>query len=66
MEQIKENYPRFLTTKDVMKILKIGNRTCLELFHREDFPCFKIGRAYKITDENFREYFKTRRVYENE
>lgn len=66
MEQIKENYPRFLTTKDVMKILKIGNRTCLELFHREDFPCIKIGRAYKITDENFKEYFKKRRVFENE
>lgn len=66
MEQIKENYPRFLTTKDVMKILKIGNRTCLELFHREDFPCIKIGRAYKITDENFKEYFKIKRISKNE
>ena len=53
----------FLTTSDVMKILGIGNKTCLELFHRKDFPCVKVGRAFKISEENFREYFKTRRVY---
>ena len=48
------------------KILKIGNKACLELFHRKDFPCEKIGRAFKISEENFREYFKTRRVFEEE
>ena len=50
------------TTSDVMKILKIGNRACLDLFHRSDFPCVKVGRAFKISEENFREYFSTRRV----
>lgn len=59
-------YPKFFTTTDVMKILGIGNKACLELFHRKDFPCEKIGRAFKISEENFREYFKTRRVYEDE
>ena len=43
---------QLLTTADVRKLLKIGNKTCLELFHREDFPCQKFGRAYKITEEN--------------
>ena len=51
-----QTFCNFLTTSDVMKILGIGNKTCLELFHRKDFPCVKVGRA-------FREYFKTRRVY---
>ena len=55
-------YPRFYTTSDVMKILKIGNRACLDLFHRSDFPCVKVGRAFKISENNFREYFSTRRV----
>ena len=59
-------YPKFFTTTDVMKILKIGNKACLELFRRKDFPCVKVGRAFKISEENFREYFKTRRVYEDE
>ena len=61
-----QSYCNFLTTSDVMKILGIGNKACLELFHRKDFPCEKIGRAFKISEENFREYFKTRRVFEEE
>ena len=61
-----QNIMNILTTKDVMKILKIGNKACLELFHRKDFPCMKIGRAFGITEENFVEYFKTRRVEDDE
>lgn len=57
---------QFLTTLDVRKMLGIGNKTCLELFHRKDFPCQRFGRAYKITEENFKEYLKTRRVYNEE
>lgn len=60
------NIMNILTTKDVMKILKIGNKACLELFHRKDFPCMKIGRSFGITEENFVEYFKTRRVEDDE
>ena len=63
MESNVQTICNFLTTSDVMKILGIGNKTCLELFHRKDFPCVKIGRAHKISEESFREYFKTRRVY---
>ena len=43
---------QLLTTADVKKLLKIGNKTCLDLFHRKDFPCQKFGRAYKITEKN--------------
>lgn len=63
-EEAVNSYPIFYTTEDVRKILKIGNKACLELFHRADFPCVKIGRAYKVSEENFKEYFKTRRVTE--
>ena len=63
MESNVQTICNFLTTSDVMKILGIGNKTCLELFHRKDFPCVKVGRAFKISEESFREYFKTRRVY---
>ena len=61
-----QSYCNFLTTSDVMKILGIGNKACLELFHKKDLPCEKVGRAFKISEENFREYFKTRRVFEEE
>ena len=61
-DKLINSYPKFYTTADVMKILKIGNRACLDLFHRADFPCVKVGRAFKISEDNFREYFSTRRV----
>ena len=61
-----ENEIKFYTTADVRRILGIGNKTCLELFHRKDFPCQKFGRAYKITEENLREYLKTRHVNNEE
>ena len=63
---MESNVQTFLSTSDVMRMLGIGNKTCLNLFHRKDFPCVKIGRAYKISEENFREYFKTRRVFQEE
>ena len=61
-----KSYPIFFSTADVMKILGIGNKSCLELFHRKDFPCVRIGKAFKISEDNFREYFRTRRVKETE
>lgn len=57
-----DNEIKFYTTADVRKILGIGNKTCLELFHRSDFPCVKIGKSFKITKDNFNQYVSTRRV----
>ena len=52
----------FYTTSDVRRILGIGNKTCLDLFHRPDFPCIKIGKSLKITKEKFNEYVNSRRI----
>ena len=52
----------FYTTSDVRKILGIGNKTCLDLFHSPDFPCIKIGKSLKITKEKFNEYVNSRRI----
>ena len=51
-----ENELQFYTTADVRKILGIGNKTCLDLFHRSDFPCIKVGKS-------FNEYVSSRRVF---
>ena len=61
-DTVKE-LPRFFSTEDVRKILKIGNKACLELFHREDFPCIKIGKSFLIAVSAFNEYVSTRRVF---
>ena len=57
-----ENEIKFYTTADVRRILEIGNKTCLDLFHRSDFPCIKVGKSFKVTVSSFNEYVSTRRV----
>ena len=48
----------FLETKDIRKALKIGNQTCLDLFHKKDFPAKKIGKSWLVMEEAFKDYFK--------
>lgn len=55
-----DNGVRFYSTADVRRILGIGNKTCLELFHRKDFPCIKFGKSFKVAVSAFNEYVSTR------
>ena len=57
-----QNNIEFYGTADIRKILGIGNKACLELFHRKDFPCVKFGKSFKISKEMFNQYVSTRRV----
>ena len=57
-----ENEIKFYTTADVRRILGIGNKTCLDLFHRSDFPCIKFGKSFKVSVPAFKEYVSTIRV----
>ena len=41
----KLNGTVFLETKDIRQALKIGNQTCLELFHKKGLPAKKIGKS---------------------
>lgn len=46
----------FIETKDIRKALKVGNKTCLKLFHEKAFPGRKIGKSWYVTEEAFKEY----------
>ena len=59
---MEDNKLEFYSTADIRRILGIGNKTCLDLFHRSDLPCVKIGKSFKITKGKFNEYVSTRRV----
>ena len=48
----------FLETKDIKKALQIGNKTCLDLFNKKDFPGKKIGKSWLVMEEAFKDYFK--------
>ena len=52
----------FLTPSDICKILKIGRKKCLALFHRDDFPCLIYGKTFLIEKDSFINYFKNRNV----
>ena len=43
----------FFTTTDVCRILKIGMKKCLALFHRDDFPCLIYGKTFLIEKDSF-------------
>ena len=60
------NEVKFYTTADVRRMLGIGNKTCLELFHRKDFPCIKFGKSFKVAVNAFNEYVSTRRVFNDD
>ena len=48
----------FLETKDIRQALNIGNKTCLDLFHKKDFPAKKIGKSWLVMEQSFKDYFQ--------
>lgn len=48
----------FLETKDIRQALNIGNNTCLDLFHKKDFPAKKIGKSWLVMEQSFKDYFQ--------
>lgn len=52
----------FLETKDIRQALKIGNKTCLELFHKKDFPDKKIGKSWLVMEQSFKDYFQNNEI----
>lgn len=48
----------FLETNDIRQALNIGNKTCLDLFHKKDFPAKKIGKSWLVMEQSFKDYFQ--------
>jgi len=46
----------FLTIEEVQQILRIGKNSAYDLCKREDFPCVKIGRSYRVPKKDFEEW----------
>ena len=56
---------KLYTTTDVRKLLKIGNKKCLELFHSSDFPSIKIGKSFFVKADCLNEYLSQKRIFKN-
>ncbi len=57
---------KLYTTADVRKLLKIGNKKCLELFHSQDFPSIKIGKSFFIKADCLNQYLSQKRILKND
>ncbi len=49
---------------DVCKILGIGRKKCLDLFHSDDFPSLQIGKTLLIKQSAFDNYLDSKRCVE--
>lgn len=57
--QVIEQLPVLLTPKDVMDILGVGKNTVYRLLSSGELPAVRIGRHWKIPNNNLRVFIKT-------
>jgi hypothetical protein len=53
---------KFLTRKDVRKLLGYSEATVGVLFRRKDFPSINLGKSYVVEENAFIEWCKEKRV----
>lgn len=44
---------KFLTEEDLQEILQISEKQAKALIRTEGFPCVKIGRSYRVEENEF-------------
>ena len=53
---------RFSNTKDVANALGCSLPTARNIMMRADFPLLRVGKNFKVSEQAFIEWSKTRRV----
>jgi len=53
------SYPKVLRVKDVQEILQIGQVAAYRLIHSGEFPVIRVGRSYRIPEEEFYLWMRT-------
>lgn len=48
--------------EDVCKLLNLGTKKSLQLFHKDDFPAIKIGRSWWVEETALLEYIQNRHI----
>lgn len=48
-----------LTEKDIKDALKLGTKQAKALMRTEGFPAIKIGREYRVEEEDFLNWIRT-------
>ena len=58
MVDLEVREDKILTPKEIAKILKISMDKTYELIQSPGFPKIKIGRQYRISEEEFNKWIK--------
>lgn len=45
--------PMILTPAEVQQVLGISKNKVYDVFHSEGFPCFRVGKQYRVSKERF-------------
>ena len=54
---------KFLTGEQVAEMLQISERQARALFRMEGFPCFRIGKSYRVDEADLKDYlYKTKEI----
>lgn len=53
------SFPRVLKVKDIQQILQIGRVAAYRLIHTGAFPVIRVGRSYRIPEEEFLCWMRT-------
>ena len=53
---------KLYSTDDVCRLLRIGKKKCLTLFHSAEFPSIKIGRKFWIKRDCLDQYLSQKRI----
>ena len=48
-----DELPLVLTPMDIAKVLNISKNTAYEMVHSKGFPCFMVGKQYRVRRESF-------------
>ena len=60
---LPEGLPDVLTVRELSDTLRIGRRQAYDLAHRDDFPCVRVGRSFRIPRRGFERWLQENAGY---
>ena len=50
--------PKFLTIAEVASMMRVSKMTVYRLVHGGDLPAIRVGRSFRVLDEDVNEYLR--------
>ena len=49
---------RFLTVAEVATLMRVSKMTVYRLVHNSELPAVRVGRSFRVTEDNVNEYLR--------